>query len=155
MTQHQRSLYFEDLKRGYTIDTASRVVEERDITAFANLSGDFHPLHTDPDYAATTTFGERIAHGLLILSMATGLSHDLGFLENTLDAFAGLNWKYRGPVKVGDRIYAHIVVGQKRALPGYDGGLIVFNVTILNQDNITVQDGTWTLLVRSRDAAAS
>ena len=55
--------------------TYTRTVTEADILAFARVSGDINPLHTDPDYAATTQFGERIAHGMLSGAFILSLIH--------------------------------------------------------------------------------
>ncbi|MBN1486445.1 MAG: MaoC family dehydratase N-terminal domain-containing protein [Anaerolineae bacterium] len=145
--------YFEDLETGTSIETGTREITAADISTFAELSGDYNPLHTDEEFAATTPFGERIAHGLLVLSIATGLANSMGFSSGSVEAFTGLEWKYRGPVKIGDAIRVHLEVLRKREMPGYAGGLVTFNVKILNQRDETVQKGTWTLLVRSRQTA--
>lgn len=61
------------MKPGDTFTTRGRTVTEADVTAFAGLTGDFHPQHVDAEYAATSIFGERVAHGLLVLGLAAGL----------------------------------------------------------------------------------
>ena len=58
---------------GETYETARRTVTETDIIIFAGISGDFNPLHTDLEFAKTTPYKTRIAHGALILSISTGL----------------------------------------------------------------------------------
>jgi len=65
--------YFEDFQVGETVVTRARTVTETDIVSFAALTGDWYPLHTDVEYAKKGPFGERIAHGLLVLSIANGL----------------------------------------------------------------------------------
>ncbi|TDA68014.1 MAG: hypothetical protein D9V47_08885 [Clostridia bacterium] len=72
-----QGLYFEDFAPGQEFLTARRTVTETDIVNFAGLSGDFNPLHTDEEYAKTTPFGRRIAHGLLISSISSGLQNQL------------------------------------------------------------------------------
>ena len=67
------SAYFDDLQTGMRFTTPLRVVDERDVQLFAALTGDHHPQHTDAAWAARSPFGERIAHGLLVVSLATGL----------------------------------------------------------------------------------
>ncbi len=150
----QPAYYFEDLEPGVTVETARRTITETDIVLFTGLSGDFNPLHTDALFAAQTQFGERIAHGLLVLAVATGLANQLGFLQGTAEAFTGLEWKYRAPVKAGDTIRARIAVLKKRALPGYSGGLVTFDVEILNQRDETAQKGTWTVMVRGKETTS-
>jgi acyl dehydratase len=116
---------------------------------FAGLSGDYNQLHTDAEYAKETMFGERIAHGLLGLSIVSGLSSRMGFGEGTVEAFTSLEWKFRGPIRFGDTIRAHFVVERKKKMARLGGGFVVFNVVVLNQEDEVVQKGTWTLLIKS------
>ena len=146
-------LYYEDLHPDLYFETTRRTITQEDLETFTKLSGDYNPLHTDPDYAASTPFGELIVQGALVLSIGTGLANSLGHLSGCIDAFVGLDWKYRAPVKVGDTIWATLKVNKKREMPGYDGGLVTLYVTIFNQDNKAVQRGTWTLLVRGKDGS--
>jgi len=144
-------LYYEDLHSSLCFETARRTITREDLETFTKLSGDYNPLHTDEDFAASTPFGELIVQGALVLSIGTGLANSLGLLSGSIDAFVGLDWKYRAPVKVGDTIWATLKVNKKREMPGYDGGLVTLYVTIFNQNNKAVQKGTWTLLVRSKN----
>jgi len=143
--------YFADFTPGECQVSASRTITAADIETFAVLSGDYNPLHTDEVYAQTTPFGGRIAHGLLILAIATGLANGLGFSDGSVEAFTSLEWKYRAPVRIGDTVRVQLTVAQKRTMPGYNGGLVTFHVEVLNQYNDTVQKGTWTLLVRGQE----
>ena len=143
------TLYFEDLTVGRTFDSASRAVSDAMIRAFAELSGDRHPLHLDDDFARKTPFGERIAHGLLGLSVASGLLDDLAVIRMSIVAFAGLEWKFRGPVRIGDSVRFHMKVARARGA-GAAQGLVVFESRLVNQREETVQEGTWSLIVRKR-----
>ena len=147
-------LYFEDLQVGMTMTTKGRTITESDIVNFAGLSGDFNPLHTDAEYAAKTEFGQRIAHGALGLSIATGLANQLGFMEGTVIAFTALDWKYRAPIFIGDTIHVEITVNQSKAMPASGGGFVIFGVKVVKQDDTVTQEGKWTLVVRSRPEAA-
>ena len=100
----QRGLYFEEFNVGDTVTSAGRTITEGDIVNFAALSGDWNAIHVDAEYAKNGMFGERIAHGLLGLSIASGLAVQLGFIENTVLAFRGVNWTFSGPIKIGDTI---------------------------------------------------
>lgn len=141
--------YFEEFEVGDTLETAARTITETDVVRFAGLSGDYNQLHTDAEYAADTMFGERIAHGLLGLSIVSGLSSRLGFGEGTVEAFTSLEWKFRGPIKLGDTIRARLEVRRKKEMVRLGGGFVVLDVVVLNQKDETVQKGSWTLLVRS------
>ena len=94
-------LFFEDFQVGQKVNSAGRTVTEHDIATFAGLSGDFNQIHTDAEFARVGMFGERIAHGLLILSVASGLAWQLGFIAGTADAFLSMDWKFAGPTKIG------------------------------------------------------
>jgi len=145
-----RGRYFEEFAVGDEVISPGRTVTEADIVAFAALSGDYNQLHTDAEYAKGTIFGERIAHGLLGLSIASGLGARLGFIEGTAQAFMGLDWKFRGPIKIGDTIHIEAQVARKKEIPRLGGGIIVFDVAVINQRGETVQKGQWTVLVKSK-----
>ena len=144
------SLYFEEMEEGLEVTSPARTVTEADVVAFAGLSGDYNPLHTDAEFARSTRFGERIAHGLLGLSIATGLADRLGFIAGTAIAFMGLEWKFKAPILFGDTISMTARMLRKRAVPRLGGGIVVFGITIKNQRGETVQEGEWTLLMKSR-----
>ncbi len=145
-----RGLYFEDMEVGKEIVSPGRTITEADIVNFAGVSGDFTTLHTDAEYAKGTLFGERVAHGMLGLSVATGLTAQLGILEGTVMAFTGLDWKFKGPIKIGDTIHVEAVVKQTKAMRAAGGGFVVLNVRILNQQDKVVQQGEWSLLIKSK-----
>ena len=140
--------YFEEFEIGDEVETAARTITETDIVLFAGLSGDYTQLHTDAEFAKETLFGERVAHGLLGLSVASGLTARLGFIEGTAQAFTGLEWKFRGPIKIGDTIRVRASVRKKKEMSRLGGGFVVLGVTILNQRDETVQKGTWTVLIK-------
>ncbi len=139
--------YFEDLEVGHEWKSTSRTMTEGDIVNFANLSGDFNPLHMDKEFAKTTLFGKRIAHGLLGLSIASGLpSSEVPWL---ILAFMGLDWKFTKPIFIGDSLYCLSAIKSKRELKD-DRGIIVLNRKLMNQREEVVQEGTFTLLVKRR-----
>ncbi len=145
-----RGRYFEEFTVGDEVISPGRTVTEADIVAFAAFSGDYNQLHTDAEYAKDTIFGERIAHGLLGLSIASGLAARLGFIEGTAEAFRGLNWKFRGPIKIVDTIHIEAQVARKKEMQRLGGGIVVFDVAVINQRGETVQKGQWTVLVKSK-----
>ncbi|HET90996.1 MAG TPA: dehydratase [Chloroflexi bacterium] len=150
-----RGRYFEEFEIGDSVESPGRTITETDVVLFAGLSGDYNQLHTDAEFAQETLFGERIAHGLLGLAIASGLSTRMGFVEGTAQAFTGLDWKFRGPIKIGDTIRVRAQVRQKKEMARLGGGFVVFDVAILNQRDETVQKGTWTVLVRSASGSDS
>lgn len=144
--------YFEDFTEGMSFRSAGRTLTEADIVAFAGLSGDFNPIHVNAPYAESTLFGQRIAHGLLVLSVASGLATGLGFMGDRVEAFLGLEWKFRAPVFIGDTIHVEIRVGSSRAMPRLGGGLVSFDVRVVKQDGSVAQKGEWSLLFKRRPA---
>ena len=145
-----QGLFFEDFEIGDSIETDGRTVTEADIVMFAGLSGDHYRLHTNEEYAKRTPFGTRIAHGLLVLSIATGLSMQLGFMNGTVEAFMGLEWQFRRPVFIGDTVRVQATVAEKKPMPRLGGGLVTLKVKVVNQKDETVQRGTWTVLIKSK-----
>ena len=145
--------YLEEFALGDEFTSPARTVTETDVTLFAGLSGDYNPLHTDAEFAKETPYGQRIAHGLLGLSIASGLAARAGFIEGTALAFTGLSWKFKEPILFGDTIYSVSRVIKTRSLPSMGGGMVVFAVTVINQRGVIAQEGEWTLLVKSQPNA--
>lgn len=142
--------YYEDFTEGTLIPTPGRTVTEADVMAFAGISGDFNVLHMDREYAATTQFGEPIAHGLLGLAIVSGMMHQAGVINGTIIAFLGLEWRFIGPVKFGDTIKGKMRVKEKRETSKPDRGVVKLDFKILNQRNEPVQEGVFNLLMKRR-----
>ncbi|HZQ10562.1 MAG TPA: MaoC/PaaZ C-terminal domain-containing protein [Anaerolineae bacterium] len=145
-----RGKYFDEFEIGQEIFSPGRTVTEADIMQFATLTGDTNPMHTDAEFARTTMFGERVAHGLLGLSYTMGLLWPLGFLEGTVIAFMGLEAKFKAPIKIGDTISASAKVKQKKEMKAMGGGLVVLETRLTNQRGEIVQQADLTLLIKSR-----
>ncbi len=145
-------MYFEEFEVGQTVTSVGRTVTEADVVGFAALSGDWNQMHTDAAYAAQHPFGQRVAHGLLCMSIASGLVMRLGFLEGTALAFREISdWKFSLPVFFGDTIRVRATVAGTKPMRRLGGGLVSVKVEILNQDDQVVQRGTWGVLVQSRE----
>jgi acyl dehydratase len=145
-----RGLHFEEFEVGAAYTSPGRTVTETDVVTFAALSGDYNQLHTDAEFAKSTFFGARIAHGLLGLSMASGLGSRMGFLEGTALAFLGLTWKFSKPIFIGDTIALQAKVAKKRAVSG-EAGIVVFDCALLNQRDEVTQQGEWTVMVKRKE----
>jgi 3-hydroxybutyryl-CoA dehydratase len=144
-------LYFEEFSVGQKIVTVGRTVSEGDIFNFAGLTGDFNQIHTNAAFASKSQFGQRIAHGLLGLSLATGLIMQTGFLEGTVLAFREINeWKFVKPFFIGDTISAQLTITETKALPRVGGGSIVAAIGVKNQNDELCQRGSLNLLVLSK-----
>jgi acyl dehydratase len=95
-------------------------------------------------------FGQRIAHGMLTLSFATGLGNMLGANLYTVMAFKGLNIEFKRPVFIGDTIRLRTTVTDKRESSRQPGGWVTQKVEILNQRDEVVQEGEWSALIAYR-----
>jgi len=143
--------YFEEFQVGERVPTESRTVTDRDIMTFAALSGDDNRIHTDAEFSRTGPFGKRVAHGLLGLSIASGLLWKTGILDGTVIAFREVNeWKFVKPVFIDDVVHAELESLETKALPRIGGGSVVVGVELKNQNNDVCMKGKWTLLVMSR-----
>ena len=145
-----RGMYFEEFELGQKIATPARTITEADVINFAGLSGDYNPLHTNIEFAKTTPYGSRIAHGMLVVSIATGLADRQGFIAGTALAFRELSWKFSSPVFIGDTIHMIAEVIELKPMPRLGGGLVVLKALMLNQNGKTVQKGVWRVLMKSR-----
>lgn len=145
-----RGKYFEAFEVGHRVMTAGRTITESDIVNFAGLSGDYNQIHTDEAFASQWLFGKRIAHGLLVLSIATGLAVQTGVIEGTVLAFRELDWKFSKPVFIGDTIHVELEITETKAFPRLGGGNVTMKVTVANQNGEAVHRGNWVMLVKSR-----
>jgi acyl dehydratase len=144
-------MYFEEFAVGQEVVTPGRTVTEADVVAFAGLSGDYNQMHVDAHFSAQGMFGQRVAHGLLGLSIASGLAVQTGVLEGTVLAFREINeWKFSRPIYFGDTIQVVMVVKETKPMARLGGGLVVLNLNVKNQNDETVMKGTWSTLVASR-----
>lgn len=126
--------FYEDLSVGQTFRSASRTVTEADVVQFAAFTSDMHPLHTDAEYCRGTRYGQRIAHGFLIASLASGLSYRLRHTEGTVAANLGTTWKFQKPVFIDDTIHVEISIKEMRPSKSDPGtGIVVRQYDVVNQ----------------------
>ena len=147
----QRGMWFEEFEVGQRIITPGRTITESDIVSFAGLSGDYNQIHTDAEFSSKTPFGKRVAHGLLVLSIASGLAMRTGVLEGTVIAFREINnWKFSLPVFIGDTIYTELNIIETKPIHRLAGGSLVIDISVKNQRNEVTMKGTWTALIASK-----
>lgn len=126
------SAAFDELEVGSTFTTASRTVTEADVTMFSALTGDRHPQHADPEWAAASSFGEQIAHGMLVVSLAVGL---MPFDPERVIALRKVrDVVFRRPVRFGDAIRAEGSIRAVRAMTD-DAGLVTVGIDVIRQDD--------------------
>lgn len=140
-------LRFEEVEVGTKFTTPSRTVTDADIMAFARLTGDNHPLHTDEAYAKRF-FPGRIAHGLLTLSLSSGLKVNQAVFRDSLIAFLGMeSVRFLKPVLIGDSIHVETEVIEKRETSKPDRGVITTKSLTRNQRGEVVLEEISKLLV--------
>lgn len=146
--------YFEDFEVGEIFVSPGRTVTEADVVNFAGLSADYNPLHVDAEYAKNSIFGERIAHGLLGLIIASGLftrtALNLTLRETGLVLLGINNWKFTGPIRIGDTVHLEVEIADKRETKNPERGIIAFKRKLINQKGEVVQEGEMPMLVRRR-----
>lgn len=104
--------FFEDLNEGMA-ESISHTVTEADVVKFAEVTGDTNPVHLNEEYAQTTMFKGRIAHGMFgagLLSAVFGTK-----MPGPGAIYVNQNLKFRGPVKLGDTVVATVTVTSKDA----------------------------------------
>ena len=144
-------VYFEDVKVGDEYVSPGRTVTEADIVVFAGLSGDYNVLHTDAEHMKASLFGERIAHGLLGLSIQQGLL-DRVVPGQSVGPIAGVKWKFKGPIKIGDTIHVEARVTGKKDGDAPAAGVGTLARRVLNQRGEVVQEGETDHVVARRPA---
>lgn len=150
-----RGFYFEQFEPGQKIITAGRTITEADVVNFAGLSGDYNQMHVDAAYSQKTPFGQRVAHGLLIVSVVSGLAVQTGLMEGTVMAFREIDeWKFAKPVFLGDTVHAVLEVREKKELRRIGGGSVTIDVDVVNQDEEVVMKGVWVVLIASHPAGS-
>lgn len=146
-----QSYYFEDLVEGATFVSRARTVTETDVVGFAGLSGDFNPIHLDRTSTAAGTFGQRIAHGVLGLALATGFMDSLGLFRTTMDAMLSIDdWRFLKPVFINDSLHLRVTIESTRLTTRGGRGVVKRRMQLVNQDGDIVQEGFMTVLIKSR-----
>ncbi len=145
------NLYVEEFEIGASVTTPGRTIGEGDISLFAGLVGDFTPIHTDAHYAGKTAFGGRIAHGTLTMSTAIGLLTQVNLLGEGVIALLNLNWDFKGVVMIGDTIHARVAPMEARKTSRPGAGIVKFGFDVRNQRDETIQTGTMTVMMKTRD----
>jgi len=142
--------YFEDFQIGEKIITRGRTVTEADIVNFASLTGDWYPLHVDVEFAKKSQFGERIAHGMLVLSLASGLFSPEYILKWAFIAFYGMDKvRFTAPTKIGDTLHVELEVIDKED-KGEKSGVVSFREEVKNQRGEDVAVCTTKLFIAKR-----
>jgi acyl dehydratase len=142
-------LTFQDLSLDDEWESPRRTVTEADVVSFAGLSGDFNPIHVDHVEAARGPFQRPVAHGLLGLAIASGLTSNAPRVA-TLAFLRISEWKFLEPIRFGDTIHVVTRVVSLEPRPRGRRGVVTWHRRIVNQHGKTLQEGLTQTLVRGR-----
>lgn len=146
-----RGKCIEDFEVGQVDISKGRTITETDVVTFSWVSGDVNPMHTDAEHSARSPIGQRIAHGALGLSVATGLSATIGYLDGTAVAALGVDeWRFLRPILFNDTVRLRATVVSARPTSKPDRGVLVRRMELLNQRDEVVQVGLMTTMVLTR-----
>lgn len=149
-------LYFEDVVVGRQYLSGRRLVTEADLDGFAEISGDRHPIHTDPEFARTTPFGQRILHGPFGVAVALGLFTEFTEFTDAAIAVTGISeWRFLAPVLIGDELLLRMSIESKRLVSAGGRGIVQRRMELVNQHDKVVQDGIMGLMMWCRAPASA
>lgn len=150
-----RSMFFDDFEVGQTFDSPGRTVTETDLSLFCMMSGDWHPIHSDEEFARTTPFGRRIVGGVFGIAVVTGMMGRWGIFEDSVVAMTGLDeWRFRRPIYVGDTLRVRMTIIDKQLSRSGTRGLVDRGFVMRNQTDEVLQEGRSAALVLRRSPAA-
>jgi acyl dehydratase len=150
-----RTRYFDDLEEGMRWVSHRRTLTEADLTQFAGLSGDFNPIHVDAVGAERGAYGRRVVHGILVLSVASGLRQQLGIFHGSTKALLEIrSWRFLRPVFIGDTVTAVTTIESARRTSKGNEGVVVQRVDVFDQRGETVQSGALVVLMLCRPETA-
>lgn len=148
------NLRYEDIDLGRQFESDAHTVTPADISVFADVTRDHHPLHLDETYAQSRGFPAVIAHGLFGLSLMEGLKSELKLYEET--SLASLGWdevRFKAPVVAGDRLRVRFRFVEKRPTRNPARGIVIEALELLNQRDevVTLAHHTSLILTRQPD----
>lgn len=146
------SLYFEDLVEGQSFVSRGRTVTEADVVGFSGISGDFNSIHMDAEVTKNGIFGQRVAHGILGIAMATGFLDSLGLFKESMGAMLSIeSWDFKGPIFIGDTLKLELIIESKRLTSKGNAGVVRRRLRLINQRDEVVQEGIITVLILCRE----
>jgi acyl dehydratase len=140
---------YEDFADGISVRTRARTVESSDILRFAELVGNYYPLHIDAEAARDTRFGQRLAHGSLILSIAIGLFESTGVFGDAVVAMLGMtDIVATAPVHPGQTIHAEVLITPRPLSADARHGVLDLDYSVRRESGEVVMTFRQTVLVR-------
>jgi acyl dehydratase len=149
----EKARYFEELVEGEEFRSPTRTITESDLYTFAGLTGDMTEFHLSTEAAKASVFGNRPAHGMLLVGIANGLYNRIGVTDGTGMALMGIEWRFLAPAFIGDTIHLVVCVERKREVDTPDRGLVFCAARLLNQRGEVLCEGRMIRMVKRRPVA--
>lgn len=150
---HLRAWRFDELAVGMHGRSPGRTLSEADLSFSCMISGGWHPIHADVEFARKTDLKQRILHGSYCVLLATGLAAELPALGGAVITDLGINdWRYLTPVFIGDTIYAEVEITNLRISKNPTRGVLERRIRLIKADGSIAQEGTSFLLVHREGA---
>jgi len=148
-----QQLYADDLVVGRTFEGPKRTVTDQSFRLFADITGDNHPIHYDPEYARQTRFKKPIAHGLLLMGMtALGGTAMSDCFKESMIALARQDCRFCNPVFVGDVVFSRFELESVERRPNGDSALMTYAVKLIKEPDVVVLEGHHAYYIRYRTA---
>lgn len=153
--QQPAEVTFEDFPEGRVVETAAVTVTESHLVSWANLTGDWYPLHMDEEWARTKgPFGKRVAHGPFVFALAVGLMEKANVFGESIIAWLGAEeLRSTAPTFIGDTLRARATVLEARpSRSDLSRGIVTFRYEALNQRDETILSCKYILMMKARTA---
>ena len=144
-----KELYFDEVTLGAEGMSEPVTVTSEMIMAYADLTGDHTPVHTDEAFARASAFGQRVAHGLLGLSLTDGMKTTAS-LRFVPGMSLGWAWDFRLPICIGDALHVRFHVAERRETRKPGWGIVHLASQLINQKGEVVQEGVHKLMLPKR-----
>ena len=149
-----KGMLFDDWEIGKVYTTAARTIREADVAAYCALSGDYNPLYTNEPFAKGSFYGRTVVPGGLTFIIANGLDCRTLWMDGSFIGLLDQQMSFPKPVFVGDTIYLTMVPTEKRLTKKPGRGVVTYRVSVFNQRDEMVMDGTWVIMILTdRDLA--
>lgn len=149
----ETQIWFEDFEPGAVLTSGARTITLADIDAYADLTGERHPVHMDEGFARAAGFRGRIAHGLFGVALMEGLKAELGCFERSV--IASLGWdkiRFVAPLEPGDEVHLKLELVEKRESSKPGRGVAVERASLIKADGTVAASGEHTIILLRRPA---
>jgi acyl dehydratase len=142
------TLSFEDLEVGQTFVGRGRTLTEADLSLFTMMTGDWHPIHVDEEFARTTKIGHRMFQGTFGVALAVAMAADAVHFSNPVIAALGIrDWSFKQPLLIADTVHVEVEIVDKRITSDGRRAIVGRKVRLVKSDGTVLQEGATDLMV--------